>query len=41
MRLALPLLVLQMAGTFLVLVLLPEIAFRDGTPCCSPSRASS
>jgi uncharacterized membrane protein YkgB len=32
MRLALPLLVLQMAGTFLVLVLLPEIAFRDGNP---------
>src|ERR671910_757234 len=32
MRLALPLLVLQMAGTFLVLVLLPEIAFRDSNP---------
>ncbi len=32
MRLALPLLVLQMAGTFLVLVILPEIAFRDGNP---------
>ena len=32
MRLALPLLVLQMAGTFLVLVLLPEIAFRDRNP---------
>jgi uncharacterized membrane protein YkgB len=32
MRFALPLLVLQMAGTFLVLVLLPEIAFRDGNP---------
>lgn len=32
MRLALPLLVLQMAGTFLVLVLLPDIAFRDGNP---------
>jgi uncharacterized membrane protein YkgB len=32
MRIALPLLVLQMAGTFLVLVLLPDIAFRDGNP---------
>jgi putative oxidoreductase len=32
MRLALPLLVLQMAGTFLVLVLLPDLAFRDGNP---------
>jgi uncharacterized membrane protein YkgB len=32
MRLALPLLVLQMAGTFLVLVLLPDVAFRDGNP---------
>jgi uncharacterized membrane protein YkgB len=32
MRLALPLLVLQMAGTFLVLVFLPEVAFRDGNP---------
>jgi uncharacterized membrane protein YkgB len=32
MRVALPLLVLQMAGTFLVLVILPEIAFRDGNP---------
>jgi uncharacterized membrane protein YkgB len=32
MRIALPLLVLQMAGTFLVLVLLPEVAFRDGNP---------
>jgi len=32
MRVALPLLVLQMAGTFLVLVLLPDIAFRDGNP---------
>ena len=32
MRVALPLLVLQMAGTFLVLVLLPEIAFRGGNP---------
>jgi uncharacterized membrane protein YkgB len=32
MRIALPLLVLQMAGTFLVLVLLPGIAFRDGNP---------
>jgi putative oxidoreductase len=32
MRVALPLLVLQMAGTFLVLVLLPGIAFRDGNP---------
>jgi uncharacterized membrane protein YkgB len=32
MRVALPLLVLQMAGTFLVLVLLPEVAFRDGNP---------
>ncbi len=32
MRIALPLLVLQMAGTFLVLVLLPQIAFRDGNP---------
>ena len=32
MRLALPLLVLQMAGTFLVLILLPDVAFRDGNP---------
>jgi uncharacterized membrane protein YphA (DoxX/SURF4 family) len=32
MRVALPLLVLQMAGTFLVLVLLPGMAFRDGNP---------
>jgi putative oxidoreductase len=32
MRVALPLLVLQMAGTFLVLVFLPGIAFRDGNP---------
>ncbi len=32
MRIALPLLVLQMAGTFLVLVLLPSVAFRDGNP---------
>jgi hypothetical protein len=32
MRIALPLLVLQMAGTFLVLVILPGIAFRDGNP---------
>lgn len=32
MRLALPLLVLQMAGTFMVLVLLPDVAFRDGNP---------
>jgi uncharacterized membrane protein YkgB len=32
MRLALPLLVLQMAGTFLVLVFLPDLAFRDGNP---------
>jgi uncharacterized membrane protein YkgB len=32
MRVALPLLVLQMAGTFLVLVLLPEVAFRGGNP---------
>ena len=32
MRIALPLLVLQMAGTFMVLVLLPEVAFRDGNP---------
>lgn len=32
MRIALPLLVLQMAGTFMVLVLLPGVAFRDGNP---------
>jgi putative oxidoreductase len=32
MRVALPFLVLQMAGTFLVLVLLPGVAFRDGNP---------
>jgi uncharacterized membrane protein YkgB len=32
MRIALPLLVLQMAGTFLVLVLLPGVAFREGNP---------
>jgi uncharacterized membrane protein YkgB len=32
MRVALPLLVLQMVGTFLVPVLLPEVAFRDGNP---------
>jgi uncharacterized membrane protein YkgB len=31
-RVALPLLVLQMIGTFLVLVLLPDVAFRDGNP---------
>jgi uncharacterized membrane protein YkgB len=31
-RVALPLLVLQMVGTFLVLVLLPDVAFRDGNP---------
>ena len=32
MRVAVPLLVLQMAGTFLVLVLLPDVAFRGGNP---------
>ena len=32
MRIALPLLVLQMAGTFLVLVLLPGVAFLEGNP---------
>jgi uncharacterized membrane protein YkgB len=32
MRIALPLLVLQMAGTFLVLILLPDVAFRGGNP---------
>ena len=32
MRVAIPLLVLQMAGTFLVLVLLPDVTFRDGNP---------
>jgi uncharacterized membrane protein YkgB len=32
MRLALPLLVLQMAGTFLVLVMHPDVAFREGNP---------
>ena len=32
MRIALPLLVVQMAGTFMVLVLLPDVAFRDGNP---------
>jgi uncharacterized membrane protein YkgB len=32
MRLALPLLVLQMAGTFLVLVMHPDVAFRDSNP---------
>ncbi|MBA3363892.1 MAG: DoxX family protein [Actinomycetota bacterium] len=32
MRIALPLLVLQMAGTFMVLVLLPDVAFSDGNP---------
>ena len=32
MRIALPLLVLQMAGTFMVLVLLPDVAFRDCNP---------
>ncbi len=32
MRIALPLLVLQMAGTFMVLVLLPDVAFRDSNP---------
>ena len=32
MRIALPLLVLQMAGTFMVLVLLPDVAFHDGNP---------
>jgi uncharacterized membrane protein YkgB len=32
MRIALPLLILQMAGTFMVLVLLPDVAFRDRNP---------
>ena len=32
MRIVLPLLVLQMAGTFLVLVMHPDVAFRDGNP---------
>jgi uncharacterized membrane protein YkgB len=32
MRIALPLLVLQMAGTFLVLVMHPDVAFQDGNP---------
>jgi uncharacterized membrane protein YphA (DoxX/SURF4 family) len=32
MRIALPFLVLQMAGTFMVLVLLPDVAFRGGNP---------
>jgi uncharacterized membrane protein YkgB len=32
MRVAIPLLVMQMAGTFLVLVLLPDVTFRDGNP---------
>ncbi len=32
MRIALPLLVMQLAGTFLVLVMLPGVAFRDGNP---------
>ena len=32
MRIALPLLVLQMAGTFLVLILHPDVAFQDGNP---------
>ena len=38
MRIALPLLVLQMAGTFLVLVMHPDVAFATATRCCSPSR---
>ncbi len=32
LRLVLPLFVAQMAGTFLVLVVQPEVAFRDGNP---------
>ena len=32
MRVAIPLLILQMAGTFLVLVLLPDVTFRNGNP---------
>ena len=32
MRIALPLLVLQMAGTFLVLVMHPDVAFQGGNP---------
>jgi uncharacterized membrane protein YkgB len=32
MRVALPLLILQMAGTFLVLVMHPDVAFQDGNP---------
>jgi uncharacterized membrane protein YkgB len=32
MRIALPLLVLQMAGTFLVLVMHPDVAFQNGNP---------
>jgi uncharacterized membrane protein YkgB len=32
MRIALPLLVLQMAGTFLVLVMHPDVAFQHGNP---------
>jgi hypothetical protein len=32
MRIALPLLILQMAGTFLVLVMHPDVAFQHGNP---------
>jgi uncharacterized membrane protein YkgB len=32
MRVAIPLLVLQMAGTFLVLVFLPDVTFQEGNP---------
>jgi uncharacterized membrane protein YkgB len=32
MRVAIPLLVLQMAGTFLVLVFLPDVTFHDANP---------
>ncbi len=34
-------LVAHLAGTFLVLVLQPAVAFQDGNPCCSRRRASS
>ena len=38
MRIVLPLLVLQMAGTFLVLVMHPDVAFRRGQPAPAHGR---
>ena len=41
LRLTLFLFLLQMLGTFLTFVVLPEVTFRDETRSCSRSRASS